>query len=79
MDAAGRRTRMGGLFCVQKGLITEWMNTPVDPAVQPGESEWNLDVLEALFDFYFVQPELLKQKRAALDAKLNEAGKPKMK
>jgi hypothetical protein len=47
--------------------------------VEPGEAEWNLDVLEALFDFYFVQPELLKKKRAALDAKLTEAGKPKMK
>jgi hypothetical protein len=48
-------------------------------AVEPGEAEWNLDVLESLFDFYFVQPELLKKKRAALDAKLKEAGKPKMK
>jgi hypothetical protein len=47
--------------------------------VEPGEAEWNLDVLEALFDFYFVQPELLTKKRAALDAKLAEAGKPKMK
>ena len=47
--------------------------------VEPGEAEWNLDVLEALFDFYFVQPELLKKKRASLDAKLAEAGKPRMK
>lgn len=29
--------------------------------VELGEAEWNLDVLEALFDFYFVQPELLKK------------------
>ena len=47
--------------------------------MEPGESEWCLDVLEALFDFYFVQPELLKRKRAALDKKLGEAGKPPMK
>lgn len=47
--------------------------------VEPGEAEWNLEVLEALFDFYFVQPALLKAKRAALDAKLKEAGKPPMK
>jgi hypothetical protein len=47
--------------------------------VEPGEAEWNLDVLETLFDFYFVQPELVKKKRAALDAKLSAAGKPKMK
>ncbi len=47
--------------------------------VEPGEAEWNLDVLEALFDFYFVQPEILKKKRASLDKKLQEAGKKPMK
>jgi hypothetical protein len=47
--------------------------------VEPGEAEWNLDVLESLFDYYFVQPELLKLKREALNAKLKEAGKPEMK
>ncbi len=41
--------------------------------VEPGEAEWNLDVIEALFDFYFVQPEILTKKRAALDARLAEA------
>jgi hypothetical protein len=24
--------------------------------VEEGEAEWNFDVLESLFDFYFVQP-----------------------
>lgn len=47
--------------------------------VEPGEAEWNLDVLESLFDFYFVQPTALKRKREALNAKLAEAGKPEMK
>ncbi len=47
--------------------------------VEPGETEWNLDVLEALFDYFFVQPAILKKKRDALNAKLNEAGKPEMK
>ena len=47
--------------------------------VEPGEAEWNLDVLEGLFDFYFVQPELLKKKREALNKKLADAGKPPMK
>ena len=47
--------------------------------VEPGEAEWNLDVLEALFDYFFVQPALLQKKRAALNAKLKEAGKPEMK
>lgn len=47
--------------------------------VEPGEAEWNLDVLELLFDFYFVQPEVIKRKRDALNAKLKEAGRPPMK
>jgi hypothetical protein len=47
--------------------------------VEPGEAEWNLDVLEALFDFYFVQPAATKKKRDTLNAKLKDAGKPKMK
>jgi hypothetical protein len=47
--------------------------------VEPGEAEWLLDTIEGLFDFYFVQPEILKKKRAALDAKLKDAGKPPMK
>jgi hypothetical protein len=47
--------------------------------VEPGEAEWSLDVLEILFDFYFVQPAKLKAKREALNKKLKEASKPKMK
>jgi hypothetical protein len=44
--------------------------------VEPGEAEWNLDVLDGLFDFFFVQPEILKKRKAALNAKLSAAGKP---
>lgn len=47
--------------------------------VEPGEAEWTLDVLESLFDFYFVQPELLKAKRDALNKKLSDAGAKPMK
>ncbi len=47
--------------------------------VEPGEAEWTLDVIEALFDFLFVQPEKIKKKRAALNQKLKDAGKPPMK
>ena len=47
--------------------------------VEPGEAEWNLDVLEFLFDYFFVQPELLTKKREALNKKLADAGKPPMK
>lgn len=47
--------------------------------VEPGEAEWNLEVLESLFDFYFVQPAILKEKKDALNKKLAEAGKPLLK
>ena len=47
--------------------------------VEPGEAEWNLDVLESLFDFYFVQPQIIRKKREALNQKLKDAGKPPMK
>ncbi|WP_244207013.1 DUF4145 domain-containing protein [Caballeronia pedi] len=47
--------------------------------VEPQEAEWNLDVLEELFDFFYVQPEKARQKRAALNEKLQAAGKPPMK
>jgi len=47
--------------------------------VEPGEAEWSLDVLEQLFDFYYVQPAQLAMKREAMNKKLQEAGKPPMK
>ncbi|MFN8414516.1 MAG: DUF4145 domain-containing protein [Anaerolineales bacterium] len=47
--------------------------------VEPGEAEWNLDVLDSLFDFYYVRPAIEKQKRDELNKKLVEAGKPPMK
>ncbi len=47
--------------------------------VEPGEAEWNLDVLDELFEFYYVAPAIAKAKRDALNAKLQAAGKPPMK
>jgi hypothetical protein len=47
--------------------------------VEPGEAEWLLDVLEGLFDFYFVQPAVAERKRDALNAKLKSVGKPPLK
>ncbi len=47
--------------------------------IETGEAEWLLDVIEALFDFYFIQPAILKAKKDALNKKLAEAGKPPMK
>jgi hypothetical protein len=47
--------------------------------VEPGEAEWNLDVLESLFDFYFVAPARTKARKDALNKKLSDAGKPPLK
>jgi hypothetical protein len=47
--------------------------------VEPGEAEWNLDVLDALFDFLFVQPDKIAQRKAAPNQKLQAAGKPPLK
>jgi len=47
--------------------------------VEPGEAEWNLDVLEELFDHYIVKPAKIKAKRLALNQKLKDAGKSQMK
>lgn len=47
--------------------------------VEPEEATWNLDVLEQLFDFYYVQPKKAEEKRKKLDAKLKSIGKPALK
>ncbi len=54
-------------------------NTGEIISVESGEAEWLLDLLEGLFDFYFVQPKILEEKRKKLNEKLNEAGKPSLK
>jgi Domain of unknown function (DUF4145) len=54
-------------------------NTGEIVEVEPGEAEWNLDVLDMMFDHYFVQPFLLQEKKDALNKKLVDAGKPPMK
>ncbi|MBM3500881.1 MAG: DUF4145 domain-containing protein [Armatimonadetes bacterium] len=47
--------------------------------VGPNEAERNLDVLEGLFDLYFVQPAAAQQKRDALNARPAEMGKGPLK
>lgn len=47
--------------------------------VEPGEAEWTLDVLDSLFEFYFVRTAALQKRKTALNLKLKEAGKPPMK
>lgn len=44
--------------------------------VEPGEAEWNLDVLDELFDFYYVKPAASKRRKDELNQKLIAAGKP---
>ncbi len=48
-------------------------------SVESGEAEWNLDVIEMLLDYYFVEIEAIRAKKAALNKKLKDAGKPEMK
>jgi hypothetical protein len=45
-------------------------------AVEEGEAEWCLDILEEMFDHYYVKPAQAKARKDALDAKLKAAGKP---
>lgn len=47
--------------------------------VEPHEAEWNLEVLEGLFDFFYVAPARDAARKAAFNAKLAAAGKPPMK
>jgi hypothetical protein len=46
--------------------------------VEEHEAEWNLEVLESLFDFFYVAPARDKARRDALNAKLGAAGKGPM-
>lgn len=43
--------------------------------VEPHEAEWSLDVLDGLLDHYIVTPAKEVARRAALDARLREAGR----
>lgn len=53
-------------------------NTSEIIEVEPGEAAWMLDLLENVFDFYFVQPEAAKKRKADLNAKLKASGKPEI-
>jgi hypothetical protein len=47
--------------------------------VEDGEAEWLLDVLEELFEHYYVTPAQAAARRAALNQKLSSLGKPPLK
>jgi hypothetical protein len=44
--------------------------------VEPGEAEWCIEIIEALFDHYFERPARLNARKAQANAKLTAAGKP---
>ncbi|MEK3698232.1 DUF4145 domain-containing protein [Paenibacillus sp. FSL R10-2199] len=46
--------------------------------VEDGEAEWLLNVLDALFDYTFVQPIKLQERQDSLNTKLRELGKGEM-
>jgi hypothetical protein len=47
--------------------------------VEEGEAEWLLDVLEELFEFYYVAPARAAARRDVLNQKLKDLGKPPLK
>lgn len=47
--------------------------------VELGEAEWNLETIEFLFDFFYVQPSKTRKRKEALNEKLKQAGKTEMK
>lgn len=44
--------------------------------VEPHEAEWNLEVLDELFQHYYVKPAQLQKRKDDFNKKLQEAGKP---
>ena len=44
--------------------------------VEPHEAEWCLEIIEEMFQQFYVRPAIARARKAALDAKLASAGKP---
>ncbi len=53
-------------------------NTGEIVEVELGEAEWLLEVVESLFDFSFVQPNRLTERKKKLNEKLRSVGRPPM-
>ena len=51
-------------------------NTGEIVPVEPMEAEWCLDVIEMLFDLYFVRPREIQRRRDSVNEKLAATGKP---
>jgi len=43
--------------------------------IEAGEAQWSLDVLESLFDYFYVLPSREREKRSSFDPKVQEAGR----
>ena len=68
--------RQIGNFAAHPMKSTEF-NSIID--VEDGEAEWLLDVLEELFDYYYVAPAKAAARRTTLNEKLMAIGKPPLK
>jgi hypothetical protein len=55
--------------------LTDQTTLQVIP-VELGEAEWCLDILDDMFEHYYVKPQQAAGRKALLDAKLKAAGKP---
>ena len=55
------------------------VNTGAIIDVECGEAEWNLDVLDMLFDHFYVKPAEIERRKCKLNEKLVDAGKQPMK
>lgn len=53
---------------------TKSTNTAEIIEVETGEAEWCLDVIDALYDYYFVVPDKAQQAKQAINAKRVDAG-----
>ena len=47
--------------------------------VEPGEAEWTLNILELLFDHYYVSPAKEEERRKKFNEKLDESGRNPLK
>lgn len=46
--------------------------------VEPGEAEWNIEILQSIFDFQFVKPAQQAKRIKEFNEKLKAAGKPQL-
>jgi len=57
----------------------KYKETGLIVGVEPEEANWTLDVLEELFEYFYVQPKKAEEKRKKLEEKLKALRKPALK